>query len=266
MLEWLKKINSGSNPELDSTYLFSTPLIPVVLLSSYAAFVLHFGPKWMKNRAPMNLRHIIVVYNLVQVLYNAWMAIQFSLVRTTWTVEKNLGCVVNLEPSDNALFRQQHAYGFWHFAVNKILDLFDTVFFVLTKKQNHVTFLHVHHHIVMVMNTWFFGKYAMTSEGNFMAYCNMIVHAIMYFYYFLAALGPKYQKYLWWKRYMTQIQITQFVAIIIFNMIAMYRCGENYNYLLHYVIVGEAMVNFCLFARFYAKSYKNADKKMSKKD
>lgn len=29
----------------------------------------------------------------------------------------------------------------------------------------------------------------------------------MYSYYGLAALGPQYQKYLWWKRYLTRIQL-----------------------------------------------------------
>jgi len=29
----------------------------------------------------------------------------------------------------------------------------------------------------------------------------------MYSYYFLAALGPEMQKYLWWKKYLTRLQI-----------------------------------------------------------
>jgi len=29
----------------------------------------------------------------------------------------------------------------------------------------------------------------------------------MYIYYALSALGPRYQKYLWWKKYMTTMQI-----------------------------------------------------------
>lgn len=48
---------------------------------------------------------------------------------------------------------------FWHGTINKLLDLLDTIFFVLRKKQSHVTFLHVHHHVTMVMIVWTFGKY-----------------------------------------------------------------------------------------------------------
>lgn len=43
--------------------------------------------------------------------------------------------------------------------------------------------------------------------GTFHALLNCTVHVIMYTYYALSALGPAYQKYLWWKKYMTTIQL-----------------------------------------------------------
>lgn len=43
--------------------------------------------------------------------------------------------------------------------------------------------------------------------GTFHALLNCVVHVIMYLYYGLTALGPKYQKYLWWKKYLTTIQL-----------------------------------------------------------
>ena len=35
----------------------------------------------------------------------------------------------------------------------------------------------------------------------------------MYFYYLCAAFGPEVQKYLWWKKYITTIQLVQFVLV-----------------------------------------------------
>jgi hypothetical protein len=32
----------------------------------------------------------------------------------------------------------------------------------------------------------------------------------MYSYYLLAALGPEVQKYLWWKKYLTTLQIVSY--------------------------------------------------------
>lgn len=43
--------------------------------------------------------------------------------------------------------------------------------------------------------------------GTFHALLNCVVHVVMYTYYGLSAMGPRYQKYLWWKKYLTTIQL-----------------------------------------------------------
>ncbi|KAL3200657.1 hypothetical protein MRX96_012938 [Rhipicephalus microplus] len=55
---------------------------------------------------------------------------------------------------------------------------------------------------------------------------NTFVHVVMYTYYFLSSIGPKAQKYLWWKRYLTQLQITQFIVAMVHGSIPLfYDCG-----------------------------------------
>jgi hypothetical protein len=44
-------------------------------------------------------------------------------------------------------------------------------------------------------------------------FVNSVVHVIMYFYYMVAAMGPNYQKYIWWKKYMTWIQLVSLSKI-----------------------------------------------------
>ena len=41
----------------------------------------------------------------------------------------------------------------------------------------------------------------------------------MYSYYLLASLGPRMRPYLWWKRYLTQLQLTQFAIILFFALL-----------------------------------------------
>lgn len=41
----------------------------------------------------------------------------------------------------------------------------------------------------------------------FVATLNTFVHIFMYTYYGLAAIGPHMQKYLWWKKYLTKLQL-----------------------------------------------------------
>ena len=40
-----------------------------------------------------------------------------------------------------------------------------------------------------------------------MCLINSAVHVLMYSYYGLSAFGPRFQKYLWWKKYITKIQL-----------------------------------------------------------
>lgn len=43
---------------------------------------------------------------------------------------------------------------------------------------------------------------------------NSLVHVAMYLYYGLAAFGPSMSKYLWWKRYLTSLQLVSISACV----------------------------------------------------
>ena len=47
------------------------------------------------------------------------------------------------------------------------------------------------------------------GQESFGGLLNSFVHVVMYSYYFLAALGPAFQRYLWWKKYLTTFQMLQ---------------------------------------------------------
>lgn len=53
----------------------------------------------------------------------------------------------------------------------------------------------------------------------FGAQMNAFIHVIMYMYYGLAACGPKFQKYLWWKRYLTILQLVSEISPFISEII-----------------------------------------------
>lgn len=52
-------------------------------------------------------------------------------------------------------------------------------------------------------------KYLLFLGGHstFFGLVNTFVHIVMYAYYMLSAVGPKMQKYLWWKKYLTTLQM-----------------------------------------------------------
>ena len=119
------------------------------------------------------------------------------------------------------------AQGCWWYFISKFAEFFDTVgppqspntkismhssfqfFFVLRKKNDHISTLHVIHHGVMPMSVWFGVKFTPGGHSTFFGFLNTFVHIIMYTYYLVAALGPQYQKYLWWKKYLTTIQMVK---------------------------------------------------------
>ncbi len=45
------------------------------------------------------------------------------------------------------------------------------------------------------------------GHGTFSNLVNNMVHVIMYCYYMISAMGPQYQKYLWWKKHLTSLQL-----------------------------------------------------------
>lgn len=57
-------------------------------------------------------------------------------------------------------------------------------------------------------NHLFFFPFIFTGgNATFPNILNNFVHVCMYFYYMMSAMGPQYQKFLWWKKYMTELQI-----------------------------------------------------------
>lgn len=89
----------------------------------------------------------------------------------------------------------------------KVADLMDTIFFVLRKKNNQITFLHLYHHTGMVILTWNATKFYPGGHSVFTGFINSIIHIVMYSYYLVSAFQPQYKNNIWWKKYITQMQI-----------------------------------------------------------
>lgn len=54
-------------------------------------------------------------------------------------------------------------------------------------------------------------KFVSGGHGTLLGFINSFIHIIMYAYYLLSAMGPKVQKYLWWKKYITILQIVSLI-------------------------------------------------------
>lgn len=82
----------------------------------------------------------------------------------------------------------------------------------------------------------------------------------MYSYYLLAALGPSIQPYLWWKKYLTALQMVQFLAIIL-HAFQLVFIDCNYPRAVVWFIGLHAIMFYFLFNNFYKQKYVSKDNK-----
>lgn len=83
---------------------------------------------------------------------------------------------------------------------------------------------------------------------------NSFIHVLMYSYYGLAALGPSVTKYLWWKKYLTILQLIQFTTALILGINGI-RSGCDFPLWMQYALVIYMLSFIVLFGNFYAKAY-----------
>lgn len=93
-------------------------------------------------------------------------------------------------------------------------------------------------------------------------FINSFIHMVMYGYYGCAAIGPHMRKYLWWKKYITQIQLFQFTVVFLWYIMLMVRETDlPIGYLL--CNFGNSAFLFGLFTHFYIQSYREGQKAKS---
>lgn len=237
------------DPRTQDWLLVPTIWPTLAIVTTYLVVILG-GQRLMKHREPFQLKTPMMVYNFCLVLLNAYIFYEFLV--TTW-LNPHFSKVCNtLE--QGTIDSDRLADACWWFFFSKSIELIDTVFFMLRKKNNQISFLHLYHHSTMPL-IWRVGvKFAPGGEGYFSASINSGIHVLMYTYYFMSALGPQYQKYLWWKRYMTVMQLIQFWMILFHTSYAIYSdCG--YPNMYNWSLIFYVFTHIALFSNFYYQTY-----------
>lgn len=253
--------------------LTESPWPVILILVAYIAFVLKYGKIYMKNRQPYNLRRVLYVYNIGQVIYNgvyfAIVSIKSNILNSFYYLQSRLQIFYYLvivgicnwhcmEPFPIGHERKNlERYMHMAYFINKILDLLDTVFFVLRKSYKQITVLHVYHHLMMVIGCYLVSRfYGTGGHVNSLGLVNSFVHSVMYFYYFLSALYPGIKASIWWKKYITITQLVQFVILFIYaNYVMFFSKGCGYPKFLLIVQILQAVIMMYMFGNFYLKTY-----------
>lgn len=91
---------------------------------------------------------------------------------------------------------------------------------------------------------------------------NSFVHVVMYMYYGLAALGPQMHTYLWWKHYLTSLQLLQFFIVTIHTAVNLYA-DCDFPDSMNIIVLGYALSLIALFSNFYHQNYISKKTKMA---
>lgn len=228
--------------------------VPVVssALACYCG-MLYYGPKIMNRFPSLECKRILIKHN--EFLAAGSLYVLCGVLKNAFSIY--------LEGGFEALFCDKLAiqkeynelfFLYYIFHLSKFYEFFDTFFLIVAKKK--VILLHWWHHITtLLLTTATMNEYVPGSW--YVIAANTFVHVVMYTYYALAASGQR----VWWKRYITRIQIGQFVTEIVF----LFPVCMGYKYIyypdcygsLRYAIFAFGILGsfLILFLRFYIRSY-----------
>ncbi|KAI9834531.1 MAG: hypothetical protein M1819_002907 [Sarea resinae] len=230
------------------------------MLISY--YIIVFGGREIMRRCPAyKLNGLFMIHNFYLTVISGSLLALFieQLAPTIW----RHGVFYAICAHDGGWTKQLVTLYYLNY-LTKYLELLDTVFLVLKKKP--LTFLHTYHHgaTALLCYTQLIG---LTSVSWVPITLNLTVHVVMYWYYFQSARGIR----IWWKEWITRLQIVQFVIDLGFVYFASYnyfvttyfpwlpsygKCaGEEFA---AFAGIGILSSYLLLFISFYLATYKRS--------
>uniref|UniRef100_K3X8B3 Elongation of fatty acids protein n=1 Tax=Globisporangium ultimum (strain ATCC 200006 / CBS 805.95 / DAOM BR144) TaxID=431595 RepID=K3X8B3_GLOUD len=222
----------------------------VILCACYA--VMCFGGRWlMKDRKPFNLQIPLALWNLALSMFSFMGAIRTVPFLLNTIYRRGVYNSVCMVPTAHY---GHGPVGFWVtvFIFSKVPELVDTLFIVLRKKP--LIFLHWYHHITVLLFCWH-AFATLSASGLYFVAMNYTVHAIMYFYYFLTAMGYRPR----WALAVTVFQLSQMVVGVAVCSLATYYiqsgvdCAVDRENLKWGIIMYSSY--FALFLKFFIERY-----------
>ena len=243
-----------------SLFMLSNGLLNMVaIVAAYLVLVLSLGPRFMENRKPLEIKNVIRLYNFSMILINCYLIKRALLSIDNGRSFFNCkGVEVDFSRTDEIAQLTEL------FLLSRMADFLDTIWFVLRKKHSHISFLHVFHHTYVPMVAYICSRFVpISANAMYLPFINSGIHVVMYTYYLLATF-PSLRAHLWWKRYLTGLQMTQFVSVLLYNVIGFFTfpsyCGKSQTPALVGSLVSAAIF-LVLFYSFYQKAYVIPSKK-----
>ncbi|RKF57005.1 Elongation of fatty acids protein 2 [Erysiphe neolycopersici] len=206
----------GYRPEKFEFNPNSTPMASVKqtfsMIIAYYVIILG-GREIMRSRPAIQLNGIFKIHNFFLTLLSGALLVMF-VEQIVPTIYKH-GIYFSICDVQGGWTPQLVILYYINY-ITKYIELLDTVFLVLKKKP--LTFLHCYHHGATAL-LCFSQLLGVTTVSWVPITLNLTVHVIMYWYYFQSARGIR----IWWKEWITRLQIMQFIIDIAFIYFAAYN-------------------------------------------
>ncbi|XP_022229614.2 elongation of very long chain fatty acids protein 4 [Drosophila obscura] len=240
--------------EIKHPWMMADPWFMVTMLGIYLYFVKEQGPLFMQFRKPYELKKLIIGHNVVQVLSCIYVLREISYLSDNaiyifWKC-RDLG-------SSPEMVRRYFELAYFLFWL-KTSELLETVIFVLRKKQNQVSNLHIFHHFSTLTLIYILIHYNRNGlAAYYVVFLNSLVHIIMYSYYLVTAVADKgvIRALTPVKKSITVIQMVQFGLILTQVAFQTAICGMPKVVFGYFTFV--IMVMLYGFYDFYTRAYKS---------
>jgi len=249
VVEYYHYLMSIGDKRVTDWGLMQSPAPTIAITCAYLLMCFK-GPALMARYPALSLRPVIVVYNLFCAALNLYIGLEIFL--TSLTINYSWTC----QPVDysNNPAAVRIARALWLYYVSKLIELADSLFIILRKREQQLSFLHIYHHATMFPLWWIGARYVAGGSSFLGALFNCCVHVVMYSYYALSAMGGRVKRFLWWKKYLTVLQMAQFVAALVMGINAI-RIGCDFPMWMQYSCCLYMLSFLVLFSNFYYKAY-----------
>jgi len=213
--------------------------------------------KYMENKKTWDLYTVRVIHNAFLSLASLIMMV--GCIKEALIIFQNRGLEGLLCNSTQFALTTNADLWYYLFYLTKFYEFIDTWILVLRLKP--LTFLHVFHHFITAILCWAGVAGGLPNQWLTLI-LNTGVHVVMYYYYLISTLGGD----VWWKKYLTTIQIVQFIIDLVLLQTYFYyqywvglSCTGSPEILLFADSILLAFLG--LFLNFYIKTYQSKSKK-----
>ncbi|KAJ6642149.1 Elongation of very long chain fatty acids protein 1 [Pseudolycoriella hygida] len=155
------------DPFVDGLPLVNSPHLVFLILFFYVYLVMKWGPNFMRNRPAYDLKMVILFYNLSQIYFNFYLT------------SAGIIQLIKKDYFDLRVEEYESMLSYYYFLL-KIYDLTETFIFILRKKQRQVSFLHVYHHVMVILCVYY-GMRSLPGGHNIVfGIVNTSVHALIF--------------------------------------------------------------------------------------